>query len=210
MEPKPKNERISEAIRRRWADPAFKQRYSERHAERMKDPEYAAARQAQCAAAGRRSWDDPETRAQRAAQTGQLLRAMWQDPTHRPRLLANLRNRVLTPEARALRSAKTQASWTDPVYREAITTKVSTSMLAQWAGRSDEEREQVAKRMGSGQAASWADPVKGPLRRARFLASYDKKPSTLPYLEPGKWEAMSRDERVEWQLGITNQSKETE
>ena len=163
--------RISEAMKKRWQQPGFKEQYSEQHRGKRAHSEETRLKISE---ALKQQWQNetyrnrthaPRTEEQKA-HLSEKLKARWQDPEFRSKMLSRQRQR--TPEWRAQVSAKIKAKWKDPAYRD----KVAESMRAYYQ-RNPHLRSQTSTQSGalwgsgkqsrSGKGSQWRRAVINPL-----------------------------------------------
>jgi hypothetical protein len=145
--------RLSESLKKRWADPTFRSAYME---SAKGNRNHSSDTKARISQAIKQKWLNEDYRAKISRTSpspevreriSQTLKARWENPEFREKMMT--RSFPRTDEWRALVSEKIRAKWDDPTYRAAVTVGIRNSnrtMSLHRVRRSDTRSQDVAER----------------------------------------------------------------
>lgn len=133
----------SEAAKRKWEDPEYKERGAERMRKTWEDPEYKERQLNRI----RRQHADPEFREKRA----EGIKRVWENPEYREIRSDRMKRQIMDPEFRERLAEGVRKKWQDPGYKE----KHAEAMRKRW--QDPEYRERHAQAIKRSASRVWAD-----------------------------------------------------
>lgn len=176
--------RMSEKTKRQWENSEFRKKQAELKKRRWEDPEYRKM----MSETTKQQWEDPEFREMQA----KLLRWRWEDSEFRTMMSETTKQQWEDPEFRATQARLNKERWENPEYRMMMSQK-AIKQLGQWW----EEPEYRAK-MSKMSRQQWEDP-----EYRAILSEYSKQRWGDPGFRARKTEQMLGENNPNWQGGTS-------